>query len=53
MTNPEASSVPEEILLKSDGTYRVVATSNQVAQGQVLMTGGQMAATASIPLHDP
>ena len=42
VTNPEAHSVPEEILLMSDWTYRVVATSNQVAQGQLLVTNTQM-----------
>ena len=42
VTNPEAHSVPEEILLQSDGTYKVVTTSNQVTQGQLLMTDTQM-----------
>ena len=28
VTNPEAESVPEEILLRADGTYTILATSN-------------------------
>ena len=43
VTNPEAHSVPEEILLYPDGTRRVVALSNQVPQGQLLMNGDQLA----------
>ena len=42
VTNPEAHSVPEEVLLRPDGTYTVVATSNQVAPGQLLMTDAQL-----------
>ena len=41
VTNPEAHSVPEEALLDSDGTYGVVAFSNQVPPGQLLMTSDQ------------
>ena len=43
VTNPEAHSVPEEILLYKDGTYRVLATSNQVTPGQLLMSDAQLA----------
>ena len=42
VTNPEAHSVPEEVLLNSDGTYSVVALSNKVSQGQLLMTDEQL-----------
>ena len=42
VTNPEAHSVPEEVLLNSDGTYLVVALSNQVPAGQLLMTDDQL-----------
>ncbi len=42
VTNPEAYSVPEEILLHRSGTYDMLATSNQVPRGQLLMTDAQM-----------
>ena len=42
VTNPEAHSVSEEVLLHQSGTYDVLATSNQVPQGQLLMTDAQM-----------
>ena len=42
VTNPEAHSVPEEIRLDRDGTYTVLATSNQVPPGQLLMSGDQL-----------
>ena len=42
VTNPDAYSAPEEILLHSDGTYDVLATSNQAPQGQLLMSDDQM-----------
>ncbi len=42
VTNPEAHSVPEEVLLNSDGAYSVVALSNKVSQGQLLMTDEQL-----------
>ena len=41
VTNPDAHSVPEEILLHLGGP-RVLRTSNQVAPGRLLMTDGQM-----------
>ena len=42
VTNPDALSVPEEILLVPSGTYRVLATSNQVPDGRLLMSDDQM-----------
>ena len=41
VTNPDALSVPEEVLL-ADGSYSVVATSNQVPRGQLLMSDDQL-----------
>ena len=43
VTNPEAHSEPEEVLLYPDGRYTVVALSNQVPPAQLLMTDDQMA----------
>ena len=43
VTNPEARSVPEELLLLSDGGYDVIVYSNQVASGQPLMSDAQLA----------
>ena len=43
ITNPEAHSEPEELLLYSDGSYTVVALSNQVPPGELLMTDDQLA----------
>ena len=42
VTNPEAHSVPEELLLSSNGAYAVLATSNQVPPGQLLMSDNQL-----------
>ena len=42
VTNPDAHSVPEEILLNRDGTYSILATSNQIELGQLLMSDSQM-----------
>ena len=43
VTNPDAHSVPEEILLNQDGDrYTVIATSNQVLPGQLLMSDDQL-----------
>ena len=42
VTNPEAHSVPEEMLLHPDGTYTVTARSNQVPTGQLLMSDAQL-----------
>ncbi len=43
VTNPEALSEPEELLLYPDGSYTVVELSNQVPPGQLLMTDDQLA----------
>ena len=43
VTNPEAHSEPEEVLLYPDGGYTVVALSNQAPPAQLLMTGDQLA----------
>ena len=42
VTNPDAHSAPEEILLHQGGEYTVLATSNQVQRGQLLMSDVQM-----------
>ncbi len=42
VTNPEAHSVPEEILLQEGGGHAVLATSNQLPVGQLIMSDGQM-----------
>ncbi len=42
VTNPEAHSVPEEMLLHPDGTYTVTARSDQVPAGQLLMSDAQL-----------
>ena len=42
VTNPEARSAPEELLLRPDGSYIVMATSNKVAAWQLLMTDAQL-----------
>ena len=42
VTNPEAHSLPEELLLHNFGAYRILATSNQVPPGQLLMTNNQL-----------
>ena len=42
VTNPEAHSVPEELLLRSLGNYTILATSNQVLPGQLLMSDDQL-----------
>ena len=42
VTNPDAHSVPEELLLYADATYTVIALSNQVPAGQLLMTDEQL-----------
>ena len=42
VTNPEALSVPEEILLFADGSYQVLVHSNQVDQGELLMSDTQL-----------
>ena len=42
VTNPEAHSAPEEMLLHPDGTYTVTARSNQVPAGRLLMSDAQL-----------
>ena len=44
VTNPEAHSVPEELLLRPSGhyTYQVLATSNQTPPGRLLMSRDQL-----------
>ena len=42
VTNPEAHSVPEELLLRSLGNYTILATSNLVEPGQLLMSDDQL-----------
>ena len=42
VTNPEAHSVPEELLLRSLGNYTILATSNLVEPGQLLMNDDQL-----------
>ena len=42
VTNPEAHSAPEEMLLHPDGTYTVTARSNQIPAGQLLMSDAQL-----------
>ena len=42
VTNPDAYSVPEEIMLRPSGTYDVIMTSNQVPRGQLLMSDAQI-----------
>ena len=42
VTNPDAHSVPEEILLDLSGSYTTLATSNQAPGGQLLMSDAQI-----------
>ena len=42
VTNPDAHSEPEELLLHQGGEYTVLATSNQMQRGQLLMSDAQM-----------
>ena len=42
VTNPDAYSVPEEILIWDALQFRVIATSNQVPPGQLLMSRSQL-----------
>ena len=43
VTNPEALSAPEQLLLLSDGSYEVIVRSNQVESNELLMTDAQIA----------
>ena len=42
VTNPDAHSVPEEILLDLSGSYTTLVTSNQAPGGQLLMSDTQI-----------
>ena len=42
VTNPDALSVPEELLLKRSGSHTVVATSNRMPAGQLIMSDDQL-----------
>ena len=42
VTNPDAHSVPEEVLLRGPNSYAILRTSNQVPAGQLLMTAAQL-----------
>ena len=42
VTNPEALSVPEEMLLHEDGRHEIISTSNRVEAGELLMSDAQM-----------
>ena len=43
VTNPDALSTPEEVLLKRDGEYSVIAGSNRLPPGQLIMSDAQLA----------
>jgi hypothetical protein len=47
VTNPDALSIPEELLLGADGSVTVVARSNLVGANRLLMTDAQIAALRS------
>ena len=42
VTNPDAHSVPEEILVDLSGSYTTLVTSNQVPGGQLLLSDAQI-----------
>jgi hypothetical protein len=54
VTNPDALSIPEELLLGADGTVTVVARSNLVGADRLLMTDAQIVALRSqlTVIHD-
>ncbi len=54
VTNPDANSVPEELLLLSGGSYEVLVYSNRVESEQLLMSDAQMAQlrTHLTAIHD-
>ena len=54
VTNPNAQSVPEELLIASDGGVTVVRRSNVAAPGQLLMSNAQIASLQSYlkVIHD-
>ena len=43
VTNPDALSIPEEVLLREDGGYTVIAASNQAPPGRLLLSDAQLA----------
>ena len=47
VTNPDALSIPEELLLESDGTVTVVRRSSLVGPDRLLMTDAQIRALRS------
>ena len=47
VTNPDALSIPEELLLGADGTVTVVRRSNLVGADRLLMTDAQIGALRS------
>ena len=67
VTNPDAHSVPEEVLLRGPDSHRILRTSNQLPAGQLLMTEAQLASrlrarspsdgltfcSAIVPPHSP
>ena len=54
VTNPEAHSVPEELVLYPQGVYYVLSTSNLVPRGQLLMSAAQLVQLAQhlTTIHD-
>ena len=42
VTNPDAHSVPEEVLLRGPNSYAILRTSNQLPAGQLLMSAAQL-----------
>ena len=42
VTNPDAHSVPEELLLRRSGGYTILGTSNLVEPGELLMSADQL-----------
>ena len=42
VTNPDALSLPEELVLLADGTHQVLSRSNQVAVGTSLLSDAQL-----------
>ena len=54
VTNPEAESEPEEVLLHRSGDFfEVLATSNQIEPGALLMSDLQMKQLGRAPDRDP
>jgi hypothetical protein len=47
VTNPDALSIPEELLLGADGTVTVVRRSNLIGADRLLMTDAQLSALRS------